>query len=24
MNRENALKYWMGDLQKEIAEADNY
>jgi hypothetical protein len=24
MNKENALKYWMGDLQREIAEADNY
>ncbi|MCH1541259.1 MAG: hypothetical protein L7S56_07525 [Candidatus Poseidonia sp.] len=24
LNRENARKYWMGELQKEIAEKDNY
>mgnify|MGYP004360749493 FL=1 len=24
MNRENARKYWMGILQQEIAERDNY
>jgi len=23
LNRENARRYWMGDLQKEIAERDN-
>ena len=24
LNRENARKYWMGELQKEIADKDNY
>jgi hypothetical protein len=24
LNRENARRYWMGELQKEIAERDNF
>jgi hypothetical protein len=24
LNRENARKYWMGDLQKELAEKENF